>query len=206
MRFGWNEASVLIATSCVLLSAIITVVSGLRRMACRRRLSHSLELERVLPTEGYDGLRALLAAEVRDCADRLESLETRRVRRRLARSHGTFALILMVSAAFLAALALPAAPTAGDRPLILSVAVVLALIALASAFRRDARTRAPSLKRAGDSTDPLPGRRPTLLAIWRWFPAGFSSSVDEEDTITARVVTPAPAPDLNWRQEAFPLR
>jgi hypothetical protein len=87
----------------------------------------------------------------------------------------------------------------------LTVAAVLAVISLALAFRRDARARSPFLKRAGDSTDPLPRRRPTLLAIWRWFPAGFSSSVDDaEDTITARVPTPAPGPDLNWRQEAFP--
>ena len=207
MRIGWSEASVLIAMCGVILSVAATVASGLRRGRWRRRLSLALELDRVLPDEGFDSLRAVLAAEVRESADRLEKIETRRMMRRRAQSRGTFALTLMVSAAFLTALVLPAAPTVSARPFILTIAIVLALIALALAIRRDAQARSPFLKRAGDSTDPLPSRRPTLLAIWRWFPSGFSGSVDNaEDTITARVATHVPAPDLNWRQEAFPSR
>jgi len=205
MRMGWIEASVLITTSWVLLSAAASIVSGLRRARWRRRLSQALELDRALPNEGFDTLRAVLATEIRDSAERLERLEFRRMIRRRAQSHGTFALILIVSSAFLLALALPVAATVRTRPFILSVAIVWALIALILAFRRDAQARSPFLKRAGDSTDPLPERRPTLLAIWRWFPSGFPSSVDTtEDTITARVPTAPSTPALTWRQEAFP--
>jgi hypothetical protein len=205
MRIGLVEAGVLISTGGVLLSATASVVSTLRRVRLRRRLSRALELGRRLPGEGYEGLRTLLALEVRECAGRLERLETRRVRRHLAQSRGTFPLVLMVSAGILAALALPAAPAARTRPFILSVALTFALIALAIALRRDFQVRRPSLKQASDSTDPLPHRRPTLLAIWRWFPAGFSKSVGEgEDTITARVGPSAAGADLTWREEAFP--
>jgi hypothetical protein len=202
---GWIEAGVLITTSGVILSAVATTVSALRRARWRRRLSQALAIERALPNEGFDGLRAVLAVEIRDCADRFERFEVRRIMRRRAQSQGTFALTLMVGAAFLIALALPASGAVRTRPFILSVAILWALIAVVLAFRRDAQARSPFLKRVGDSTDPLPNRRPTLLAIWRWFPSGFSSSVDaSEDTITARVPTPSPNPALSWRQEAFP--
>jgi hypothetical protein len=205
MRIGLIEGGVLIATGAVLISAVTTVVSGLRSVRLRRRLSRALELSRRLPSEGYGGLRTLLAHDVRACAGRLERVETRRVRRQLARSRGTFAVFLIVSAAFLAALALPAPPTARARPFMLATAAAFALIALAVAVRRDVKVRRPSLKRASDSTDPLPRRRPTLLAIWRWFPAGFSNSVEEgEDTITARIAPSEAGADLSWRQEAFP--
>jgi hypothetical protein len=114
-------------------------------------------------------------------------------------------MILMVSAGMLTALALPAPPTARTRPFILSAALAFALIAFVVALRRDFQVRRPSRKRASDSTDPLPPRRPTLLAIWRWFPAGFSNSVGEgEDTITARIAPSAAGADLTWREEAFP--
>jgi hypothetical protein len=203
MRIGGNETVVLIATTWVIISVITTAVSGMRRTRSRRRLRNALDLDHALPAEGYAGLRALLAAEVRDCADRLERMEWRTMVRRRARSGGTFAVLLIMTAAFLTALALPAAPASGSRPFVLIVAGALAVMSLAIAFRRDVAARSPFLKRSDDSTDPLPHRRPTLLAIWRWFPAGFSSSVDDsEDTITARV--PSPTPDLNWRQEAFP--
>jgi hypothetical protein len=205
MRIDLIEAGVLITTVGVLLSASVTVGSSLRRARLRRRLSRALELSRRLPSEGYEGLQTLLDLEVRESAVRLEWVEARRIRRRLARSRAALPLILMMSAAFLTALALPASPAARTRPFILSVALAFALIALAVALRRDARARRSSLKRAADSTDPLPQRRPTLLAIWRWFPAGFSNSVGEgEDTITARVTPPAGGADLSWRQEAFP--
>jgi hypothetical protein len=204
MRIGLIEAAVLITTGGVLLSAATALVSSLRRVRLRRRLSRALELSGRLPSEGYEGLQTLLALEVRESADRLERVETRRVRRRLARSRAAFPLILMVSAAFLTALALPASPTARARPYMLSVAAAFALIALAVALRRDVRAGRPSLKRATESTDPLP-RRPTLLAIWRWFPAGFSNSVGEgEDTITTRIAPSAAGADVTWRQEAFP--
>jgi hypothetical protein len=205
MRIGWIEAGVLTTTAGVLLSATTTVGSSLRRARLRRALHRALELHGRLPSEGYEGLRNLLELEVRACAGRLERVETRRVRRRLAQSRATFPLVLIVSAAVLAALALPASPDARTRPLLLWVASAFALIALAVAFRRDVRARRPSLKRASDSTDPLPQRRPTLLAIWRWFPAGFAKSVGEgEDTITARIGPSAAGADLTWRQEAFP--
>jgi len=205
MRIGLIEAGVFITTVGVLISAVTAVGSSLRRARLRRRLSRALELSGQLPGEGYEGLRRLLAIEVRESAGRLERVETRRVRRRLAQSRAAFPLVLIVSAAFLAALALPASPTARTRPFMLWVALAFALIALAVALRRDVRVRRPSLKRASESTDPLPRRRPTLLAIWRWFPAGFSDSAGEgEDTITARIAPEAAGADLSWRQEAFP--
>src|SRR5687767_14653506 len=126
MRIGLIEAGVLITTCGVLLSATAAVVSSLRRVRLRRRLGRALELGRRLPGEGYEGLRTLLALEVRECAGRLEILETRRVRRRLARSRATFPMILMVSAGMLTALALPAPPTARTRPFILSAALAFA--------------------------------------------------------------------------------
>jgi hypothetical protein len=205
MRIGLIEAGVLIATGGVVLSAVTAVASSLRRVRVRRRLDRALDLTGRLPSEEYEGLRSLLAIEVRECAGRLERMEERRMRRRLARSRAAFPLLLIVGAAFLTALALPASPGARTRPYLLAVASVLALVALAVAVRRDARAVRPSRKRASESTDPLPPRRPTLLGIWRWFPAGFSRSVGEgEDTITAQIAPSAAGADLTWRQEAFP--
>jgi hypothetical protein len=205
MRIGWIEVGVLIATGGVLLSTATAVVAGVRNLRLRRRLIRALELTNRLPSEGYEGLRGLLAVEVGECAGRLERVEARRLRRRLARSRAAFPLLLMVSAAFLTALALPASPAASSRPYVLSAASVLALIALVVAVRRDVRSGRPSLKQASDSTDPLPPRRPTLLAIWRWFPAGFSRGVGEgEDTITTRIAPSAAGADVTWRREAFP--
>jgi hypothetical protein len=206
MRIGGTETAVLIATSGIVLSVLTSLASHFRRARYRRRLTRALELNRLLPPEGAENLRAVLGADVRDCAGRLERMHARTIMRRRARSGGAFALVLVVGAAGLAALALPAPPSSRTRPVVLSVAAGFALIALLYALRRDARFRARSVKRAGESTDPLPTRRPTLLAIWRWFPSGFSSSVDQsEDTITARVSPPAAGADLHWRQEAFPM-
>jgi len=206
MRIGWTEASVLITTVGVILSTVETVTSALRRTWWRGRLSRALEMDRTLPDDRFDGLRAVLAADIRDSAARLERIESRRVRRLRARSRGAPASALVVIAAALAALFLPAAPAVAARPFGLFVASTLALIALVLAVRRDVQLRQPFLKPAADSTDPLP-RRPTLLAIWRWFPSGFSDSVDgSEDTITARVSPPGQLPDAHWRQEAFPSR
>jgi len=205
MRIGWNEASVLITLGGVILSALTTVISVGRRALWRRRLTIASDLERGLPSEGFEGLRAVLTVEIRESADRLELIEARRMWRRWARSGGGFATTLMVGAAFLFALALPAASGAPARPYILAAGLTLALFAMALAVRRDARAKSPSFKRAGDSTDPLPRPRPTLLSIWRWFPSGFSGSMDEgEDTITARVPPLGAGADLRWRQEAFP--